>query len=103
MNKIINSEILKWVKTAVADVAIKKTAFGRFKSPHGRGCEYFWFYPVFQSLGNLPYTRPAKIPNESNVPKSAGFELPSKVQDPILKIMEDLKPKRADIDPSKIG
>jgi len=87
-----NSKILRWVKSSVSGIAVNKTAFGRFRSPYDRGYEHFWFYPIPQNLGNLPYTRPPKTPDESNVSKPAGSEVPSQVQDPLLEIINDLKP-----------
>ena len=91
-----NSKILRWVKNSVAGIAENKTAFGRFRSPYGRGWEYFWFYPIPQNLGSLPYIRPPKTPDENNVSKPAGPEVSSQVQDPLLEIINDLKPKNED-------
>ena len=85
-----NSKILRWVKTAVGGIDVMETAFGRFLTPYELGYNYFWFYPIWKNFGGLPYSLPS-------ISKAADSKALSQVQDPLLEIMEDLKPKNYEI------
>lgn len=86
-----NPEILKAVRASAAEIPITRTAFGRFKVPHDGEYEHFWFYPIRQNLGSLTYHRPLKVLRDKSVPQSA--QPPAPVKDPILEIINDLRPK----------
>jgi len=94
LSKPGNQEILKMAKELSKAIPVNQTAFGRFRDWYRPGWKYAWFYPVQQSLGRLPYERPSEFPKWENRPEPA-VKPKSPDEDPvILKILEDLRPKK---------
>jgi len=92
-------ERLKLARESAKEIPVTQTAFARFKRWNEKGEDYYWFYPVHQSLGRAPYEPPPKPHQVEKKPtrrKSIPGVSPADYDPSIIDIIEDLRPKRRD-------
>ena len=80
---------------ANARISLKATAFAYFKTKYGLGRECFWFYPAQKNLGKKSSSldEPEAGDGEGDSIAAPAAEKPT-VEDPLKKVMSDLKPKK---------
>ncbi len=72
---------------------MKITAFARFKTKYGLGCEYFWFYPAQKNLGEEARSSRVHKTDDANNNLTIPAKESPPVEDPLKKVINDLKPK----------
>jgi hypothetical protein len=84
---------LKSLELFVSEIPVSQTGFAFYKNAAGQRCHYVWFYPVRQSLGELPY-QPPELPLRETDDKARPAPVePEKPKDPLAEIMSDLRPE----------
>jgi len=89
-------EQLKLAKESAKAVPLAQTAFARFKLWNEKGENYYWFYPVRQSLGRMPCEpppRPSQVEKKPTPRKGVPGVDPADYDPRVIDIIQDLRPK----------
>lgn len=84
---------LKSLGLFASGIPVSQTGFAGYKNAARQRCHHVWFYPAWQSLGDLPY-QPPELPHRETDDKARPAPVePEKPKDPLAEIMNDLRPE----------